>query len=192
MVTGHSPFHGDSATTVCFKVVNRDPMPPSAFDLDLPSALDALIFRAMAKDPAERYQNGAELANDLHELRQQYKPGTTSTTVGPLSRATSGSFRIATTSSARSSVAREKRSGAQCWISGQADTRHHPWGRPDHRCTHRGHPTEARVDLASIGRETRRTPESAKYCPGFRDYSAGYSHGERCQAAPRAACEKFN
>ena len=108
MVTGHSPFHGDSATTVCFKVVNRDPMPPSAFDLDLPSALDALIFRAMAKNPADRYQNGAALANDLRELRQNYKPGTTSTSFGPLSRATSGSFRVASTSSARSTVVREK------------------------------------------------------------------------------------
>lgn len=36
MVTGHSPFHGNSATTVCFKVVNRDPMPASALDMDLP------------------------------------------------------------------------------------------------------------------------------------------------------------
>src|ERR1700736_4679627 len=65
MVTGHSPFHGNSATTVCFKVVNREPMPASALDLDLPRALDPLISRAVAKDPAERYQRGAEFANDL-------------------------------------------------------------------------------------------------------------------------------
>src|SRR5215470_336807 len=74
MVTGHSPFHGNSATTVCYKVVNRDPVPASAFDLDLPQTLDAVIFRAMAKDPADRYQRGADLANDLRELRLQYKP----------------------------------------------------------------------------------------------------------------------
>src|SRR5438309_1374829 len=63
MVTGHSPFHGNSATTVCFKVVNRDPVPASAFDLDLPRTPDAVIFRAMAKDPADRYQRGPEVAN---------------------------------------------------------------------------------------------------------------------------------
>jgi hypothetical protein len=110
MVTGTSPFHGDSATTVCFKVVNRDPMPPSAFDLELPSALDALIFRAMAKDPAERYQNGAELANDLRELRQHYKPGTTSTSIGPLARATSGSFRVASASATQAQSTGKHRS----------------------------------------------------------------------------------
>lgn len=105
MVTGHSPFQGDSATTVCFKVVNREPMPPSAFDLDLPSALDGVIFRAMAKNPADRYQNGAELASDLRELRQHYKPGTTSTAMGPLTRATTGSFKVASTGSSRAAAA---------------------------------------------------------------------------------------
>jgi len=77
MVTGHSPFHGNSATTVCFKVVNREPVPASAFDLDLPRALDPVISRAVAKDPAERYQRGAEFANDLRQLRLQYTSSTT-------------------------------------------------------------------------------------------------------------------
>jgi eukaryotic-like serine/threonine-protein kinase len=79
MVTGHSPFQGDSATTVCFKVANREPVPASALDLDLPRVLDAVIGQAMAKDPAKRYQHGAEFADDLAELRAQKLPGTTST-----------------------------------------------------------------------------------------------------------------
>ncbi len=69
MVTGHSPFHGNSATTVCFKVVNRDPMPASALDMDLPPALDAIIARAMSKEPARRYQRGSEFAQDIRRLR---------------------------------------------------------------------------------------------------------------------------
>jgi eukaryotic-like serine/threonine-protein kinase len=77
MVTGHSPFQGDSATTVCFKVANREPVPASALDLELPRVLDAVIGQAMAKDPAKRYQHGAELADDLAELRAQKLPGTT-------------------------------------------------------------------------------------------------------------------
>jgi hypothetical protein len=68
MVTGHSPFHGNSATTVCFKVVNRDPMPASALDMGLPPALDAVIAKAMAKDPAKRYQRGSEFAEDVRRL----------------------------------------------------------------------------------------------------------------------------
>ncbi len=92
MVTGHSPFHGNSATTVCFKVVNREPVPASAFDLDLPRALDPVISRAVAKDPAERYQRGAEFANDLRQLRMQYTSSTTGFLV-PRSPADSKSLR---------------------------------------------------------------------------------------------------
>jgi serine/threonine-protein kinase len=77
LVTGHSPFQGNSATTVCFKVANREPMPASALDMTLPPQLDAVISRAMAKDPRERYQRGADLAEDLRILRHAYKPATT-------------------------------------------------------------------------------------------------------------------
>ncbi len=88
MVTGHSPFQGDSATTVCFKVANREPVPASALDLNLPRDLDAVIARAMAKDPAQRYQRGAELADDLAQLRTMRLPGTTTsfTNLGARSR----------------------------------------------------------------------------------------------------------
>src|ERR1700722_7329230 len=83
MVTGHSPFHGNSATTVCFKVVNRDPMPASALDMDLPPALDAIISRAMAKDPAKRYQRGSEFAEDVRGLRTNSMAGSTSSRALP-------------------------------------------------------------------------------------------------------------
>ena len=79
MVTGHSPFTGNSATTVCFKVVNREPMPASSFDLELPRALDSVITRAMAKDPAERFQRGSEFAAALRELRGEHNPSSTTT-----------------------------------------------------------------------------------------------------------------
>jgi eukaryotic-like serine/threonine-protein kinase len=84
MVTGHSPFQGDSATTVCFKVVNRDPVPASSFDLDLPRGLDEVISRAMAKEPAARYQRGAELASDLRQLLQLRAPGSTTASLSAL------------------------------------------------------------------------------------------------------------
>jgi serine/threonine-protein kinase len=69
MVTGFKPFQGNSATTVCFKVVNRDPLPASSYDADLPFQIDRIVGRAMAKDPAERYQTGAEMARDIQALR---------------------------------------------------------------------------------------------------------------------------
>ncbi|HLW84113.1 MAG TPA: protein kinase [Candidatus Sulfotelmatobacter sp.] len=80
MVTGHSPFPGSSATTVCFKVVNREPVPVRALVLDLPRALDAVISRAIAKDPNSRYQRGSDFAADLQQLQQQ-QPGSTTTSL---------------------------------------------------------------------------------------------------------------
>ena len=88
MVVGHSPFQGDSATTVCFKVANREPVHPSALDLNLPRELDAVIARAMAKDPAERYQRGAELAEDVQRLQELRKPGSTTTTLQTIAAGT--------------------------------------------------------------------------------------------------------
>jgi Protein kinase domain len=82
MVTGHSPFQGDSATTVCFKVANREPVPPGALDLNLPRALDAVIARAMAKDPKRRYQRGSELAAAIAQLRNTPGPGTRTRMLG--------------------------------------------------------------------------------------------------------------
>jgi len=79
--TGHSPFHRDSAPTVCFKVANREPLPVSALDLNLPPELDSVISRAMAKDPADRYHRGSELANEIRLLRAQLEPHSTTTSM---------------------------------------------------------------------------------------------------------------
>lgn len=81
MVTGHSPFQGNSATTVCYKVANRDPIAASALDMTLPPQLDAVISRAMAKEPDERYQRGSDFADDLRILQQSYRPGTTTSSL---------------------------------------------------------------------------------------------------------------
>ena len=81
MVTGHSAFQGNSATTVCFKVANREPVAASALDMSLPPQLDVVISRAIAKNPDERYQRGAEFAEDLRSLQQNYKPGSTTTSL---------------------------------------------------------------------------------------------------------------
>lgn len=81
IVTGHSPFPGSSATTVCFKVANREPMAATALDMTLPPQIDALISRAIAKNPEERYQRGSEFAEDLRLLQQVFKPGSTTTSL---------------------------------------------------------------------------------------------------------------
>ncbi len=74
MLTGHRPFQGNSAATVCYKVANRDPLPASAFDSTFPPDVDYVIARAMAKDPAARYQTGREMALDLHSILRGQTP----------------------------------------------------------------------------------------------------------------------
>ena len=69
MLTGHRPFQGNSATTVCFKLVNHAPLAVTALNSQLPPELDSIASRAIAKDPDQRYQTGMELANDIRELR---------------------------------------------------------------------------------------------------------------------------
>jgi eukaryotic-like serine/threonine-protein kinase len=86
MVTGQSPFHGDSATTVCFKVANREPLAASTLDLTVPRELDEVIGRAMAKDREQRYQSGAEFAEDVRQLQQILKPASTTSSLRAAAR----------------------------------------------------------------------------------------------------------
>jgi serine/threonine-protein kinase len=74
ILTGHRPFQGNSAHTVSFKVVNRDPIPATLLDTELPPALDYIITRAMAKDPRERYQRGMEMVLDIQHMQQGKEP----------------------------------------------------------------------------------------------------------------------
>jgi serine/threonine protein kinase len=70
MLTGHRPFQGNSATTVCFKLVNHDPLAVTAFNSQFPPEIDRIVSRAIAKDPDQRYQTGMELAHDIRKLRE--------------------------------------------------------------------------------------------------------------------------
>jgi serine/threonine protein kinase len=74
VLTGYRPFQGNSAVTVSFKVVNREPMPATLLDTELPQGLDYIIARAMAKNPAERYQRGMEMVLDIQELQEGREP----------------------------------------------------------------------------------------------------------------------
>ena len=72
MLTGFRPFQGNSAATVSFKVVNKDPLPVTSFDSNLPAALDRLVSRAIAKDPAHRFQTGMEMAKEIQSVRERH------------------------------------------------------------------------------------------------------------------------
>jgi hypothetical protein len=74
VLTGYRPFQGNSVLTVAFKVVNRDPVPATILDTELPPGLDYIISRAIAKDPSQRYQRGMEMVRDIQELQQGREP----------------------------------------------------------------------------------------------------------------------
>ncbi|MFN7941016.1 MAG: serine/threonine-protein kinase [Thermoanaerobaculia bacterium] len=65
MVTGEPPFRGESLTTISYKVVFVDPRPPSIAAGDLPPELERIVLKALEKDPAARFANGAEMAAAL-------------------------------------------------------------------------------------------------------------------------------
>ncbi len=69
LLTGHRPFQGNSALTVSFKVVNQEPISVCALTPQLPEQLDRIVARALAKQPADRYQSGTEMARDLRAVR---------------------------------------------------------------------------------------------------------------------------
>jgi eukaryotic-like serine/threonine-protein kinase len=65
LLTGEKPFTGESTTTIMYKVLREEPVPPSQLNLSLAPALDAVMKKALAKNPAERFQSGHEFAQAL-------------------------------------------------------------------------------------------------------------------------------
>jgi serine/threonine protein kinase len=74
LLTGVKPFDGDTLTEICVQVVTKDPTPPSQMLPGLGVDFDYVLSRALAKDPAVRYQRCSELAADLEDLRTGKKP----------------------------------------------------------------------------------------------------------------------
>ncbi|GGK92528.1 putative serine/threonine-protein kinase [Sphaerisporangium melleum] len=65
LLTGQPPFTGDSPVAIAYQHVREDPIPPSQIDPDIPQWADAIVLKAMAKDPAHRYQSAAEMRADI-------------------------------------------------------------------------------------------------------------------------------
>src|SRR5215207_1599540 len=65
LVTGAPPFTGDSPVSVAYQHVREDPRLPSSINPQVPADLDAILLKAMSKNPANRYQSAADMRNDL-------------------------------------------------------------------------------------------------------------------------------
>jgi eukaryotic-like serine/threonine-protein kinase len=65
LLTGRPPFTGDSPVAIAYQHVKEDPVPPSQIDPEVPPWADAIVLKAMQKDPADRYQSAGEMRNDI-------------------------------------------------------------------------------------------------------------------------------
>ncbi len=65
LLTGRPPFTGDSPVAIAYQHVRENPIPPSRLDPDIPPWADAIVLKAMAKSPNDRYQSAAEMAADI-------------------------------------------------------------------------------------------------------------------------------
>ncbi|MDQ3784503.1 MAG: Stk1 family PASTA domain-containing Ser/Thr kinase [Actinomycetota bacterium] len=73
VLTGRAPFKGDTPLSVAYKHVREDAPPPSSINPDVPEGLDAIVMKAMSKNPDNRYGSAAEMAEDLDRFRAGHK-----------------------------------------------------------------------------------------------------------------------
>jgi eukaryotic-like serine/threonine-protein kinase len=69
MLAGQPPFSGDSAVSVAYKHVREEPPLPSRLEPGIPTSLEAVTMKALAKNPNNRYQSAEEMRADLHRAR---------------------------------------------------------------------------------------------------------------------------
>src|SRR5499425_674065 len=69
MLTREKPFPGQSITTVIYKIVNEDPVPPRQLNPSIHPGLNEIALRALAKEPEVRYQTCREMLEDLKSYR---------------------------------------------------------------------------------------------------------------------------
>ena len=74
MLTGQPPFVGDTPVSVAYQHVREDPVPPSQKHGGISPELDAVVLKALAKNPDNRYQSAAEMRADLVRVHSGEKP----------------------------------------------------------------------------------------------------------------------
>ncbi|MDY6055970.1 protein kinase domain-containing protein [Micrococcus sp.] len=82
LLTGRPPFTGDSPLAVAYQHVREEPPAVSAVDPTLPPVFDALLDRALRKDPAERFQSAAQFREALDDAAARAEAGETGASSG--------------------------------------------------------------------------------------------------------------
>jgi serine/threonine-protein kinase len=81
LLTGCKPFDGPTLHSILFKIVSEEPRDALTIVPSLPAALNRILHRALAKDPAVRYASALEMANELSVVRSGIGGGADSGTL---------------------------------------------------------------------------------------------------------------
>ena len=71
LLTGRMPFEGTTPTEIIDRILHEVPPPPSRYTSGVPASVDAIVARALEKDPVFRYQNAGDVSQDLRDVADE-------------------------------------------------------------------------------------------------------------------------
>jgi non-specific serine/threonine protein kinase len=74
MATGRLAFPGATSAVIFDAILNREPVPPSRWNAEIPPALERIVGKLLEKDPRMRYQSASDLVADLRRLQRDESP----------------------------------------------------------------------------------------------------------------------
>jgi Tol biopolymer transport system component len=75
MTTGYQAFPGETSAIIFDAILNREPVPVSVLNPEVPQKLEEIVHKALEKDPRLRYQNASDLRTDLLRLKRDTGSG---------------------------------------------------------------------------------------------------------------------
>ncbi|HLL35301.1 protein kinase domain-containing protein [Streptomyces sp.] len=82
LVTGRLPFDADSPLAIAYAHVQEEPVAPSAINRALPPAVDALVARALKKNPNERFPTAVAMRDECLRVAASFQPAPPSIVAG--------------------------------------------------------------------------------------------------------------
>jgi serine/threonine protein kinase/lipopolysaccharide biosynthesis regulator YciM len=74
-LTGRAAFAAEGAIEICTRIIHSDPQPPSEINPRVPPELDRITLKALAKEPAARYQSAEDMRGDLNQVLSTIRAG---------------------------------------------------------------------------------------------------------------------
>jgi len=115
MVTGERPFTGQNVTTIVYKIVHENPIPPRDLDVTIHPGLSWVITKALSKAPDERYQTGAALVEALKNYKMCGPSGELTTEVATRATAAADTGQAAAMAPAAKAAQAAKKKAASGW-----------------------------------------------------------------------------